>query len=179
MSGQRIVNASLFMDDIATRTENFVQKKYLLDKLVCNLKWAGLSIKPEKSRSLVIIGGKVSNKTPSIEGVPITSITEKSVKYLGKWYNKTLNEQEQAGEVLVELNQGLKEIEKTLVPGRYKAWIFQHMLLPRIMWPLTIYNVPESKVEEMQTRITVHLKRWLGLPRSLSVDTLCLPQALL
>ena len=168
LSGQRQVNASLFMDDIATRTENLVQTKYLLDKLVCNLKWAGLSIKPEKSRSLVIIRGKVSNKTPSIEGVPITSITEKPVKYLGKLYNKTLNEQEQAEEVLVDLKQGLKKMEKIRIPGRYKAWMFQHMLLPRIMWPLTIYNIPESKVEEMQTRITGHLKRWLGLPRSLS-----------
>merc|ERR1712142_1297372 len=99
-SGQHEVNASLFMDDNATRTENLVQTKYLLDKLVCNLKWAGLSIKLEKSRSLVIIEGKISNKTPSIEGVPITSITEKSVKYLGKLY-KTLNEQEQAEQVLV------------------------------------------------------------------------------
>ena len=167
-SGQRQVNASLFMDDIATRTENLVQTKYLLDKLVCNLKWAGLSIKPEKSRSLVIIGGKVSNKTPSIEGVPITSITEKPVKYLGKLYNKTLNEQEQAKEVLVDLKQGLKKMDKIIIPGRYKAWMFQHMLLPQIMWPLTIYNIPESKVEEMQAQITGYLKRWLGLPRSLS-----------
>ena len=167
-SGQNQVNTSLFMDDIATRTENLVQTKYLLDKLVGKLKWAGLSIKPEKSRSLVIIGGKVSNKTPSIEGVPITSITEKPIKYLGKLYNKTLNEQEQAKEVLSELKQGLKKIEKTMIPGRYKAWMFQHMLLPRMMWPLTIYNIPESKVEEMQIRITGHLKRWLGLPKSLS-----------
>ena len=167
-SGQRQVNTSLFMDDIATRTENLVQTRCLLDRLVERLKWAGLSIKPEKSRSLVIIRGKVSNKTPSIEGIPITSITEKPIKYLGKLYNKTLNEQEQAGEVLVELNQGLKKIEKTQIPGRYKAWMFQHMLLPRIMWPLTIYNIPETKVEEMQTRITGHLKRWLGLPKSLS-----------
>ena len=167
-SGQQQVNASLFMDDIATRTENLVQTKHLLDKLVCNLKGAGLSIKPEKSRSLVIIEGKVSNKTPSIEGVPITSITEKSVKYLGKLYNKTLNEQEQAEQVLVDLKQGLKKIDKIRLPGRYKAWMFQHMLLPRIMWPLTIYNIPESKVNEMQMRITGQLKRWLGLPMSLS-----------
>merc|ERR1712055_51021 len=167
-SGQQQVNASLFMDEIATRTENLVQAKYLLDKLVCNLKGAGLSIKPEKSRSLVIIEGKVSNKTPSIEGVPITSITEKSVKYLGKLYNKTLNEQEQAEQVLVDLKQGLKNFPTITIPGRYKAWMFQHMLFPRIMWPLTIYNIPESKVNEMQMRITGQLKRWLGLPMSLS-----------
>ena len=78
LSGQRQVNASLFMDDIATRTENLVQTKYLLDKLVGKLRWAGLSIKPEKSRSLVIIDGKVSNKTPFIEGVPVTSIKGKA-----------------------------------------------------------------------------------------------------
>ena len=52
LSGQRQVNTSLFMDDIATRTENLVQTKYLLDKLVEKMKWAGLSIKPEKSRGL-------------------------------------------------------------------------------------------------------------------------------
>jgi hypothetical protein len=156
------------MDDIATRTENLVQTKYLLDKLVGKLRWAGLSIKPEKSRSLVIIDGKVSNKTPFIEGVPVTSITEKPIRYLGKLYNKTLNEQEQAREVFAELKQGLRKIEKEVIPGRYKAWMFQHMLLPRIMWPLTIYNIPESKVEEMQIQITGHLKRWLGFPRSLS-----------
>ena len=168
LSGQRQVNASLFMDDIATRTENLVQTKYLLDKLVGKLRWAGLSIKPEKSRSLVIIDGKVSNKTPFIEGVPVTSITEKPIRYLGKVYNKTLNEQEQAREVLAELKQGLKKIEKEVIPGRYKAWMFQHMLLPRIMWPLTIYNIPESKVEEMQVQITGRLKKWLGFPQSLS-----------
>ena len=145
-----------------------MQTKYLLDKLVGKLKGAGLSIKPEKSRSLVIIGGKVSSKTPSIEGVPITSITEKPVKYLGKLYNKTLNEMEQAAEVLEELKIGLKKIDKTVIAGRYKAWMFQHMLLPRIMWPLTIYNIPESKVEEMQTLITGKLKKWLGLPTSFS-----------
>ena len=129
-SGQRQVSTSLFMDDIATRTENLVQTKHLLDKLVEKLKWAGLSIKPEKSRSLVIIKGIVSRKTPSIGGVPITSITEKPVKYLGKLYNKTLNEREQAAEVLEELKIGLKKIDKTVIAGRYKAWMFQHMLHP-------------------------------------------------
>ena len=84
-SGQRQVNASLFMDDIATRTENLVQTKYLLDKLVCNLKWAGLSIKPEKSRSLVIIGGKVSNigfeaLDPSVHNISLLILRRYYVK---------------------------------------------------------------------------------------------------
>ena len=169
-SGQQQVNSRIFIDDIATTTGNMVQTKYLLNNLNGKLKWAGLSVKPEKCRSLVIIKGEVSNRTPEIDGNPITSITEKSVKYLGKTYNKSLNEREQTEEILKEVKQGLKKIGKTRVPGRYKCWMVQHMLLPRVMWPLTIYNVPESKVEEIQRVITAALKRWLGLPKSLSTD---------
>ena len=58
------------------------------------------------------------------------------------------------------------------MPGRYKAWMIQHMVLPRLMWPLTIYHVPETRVREMQRRITAKLKKWLGLPKTLSVDCL-------
>ena len=46
------------------------------------------------------------------------------------------------------------------------------MILPRLMWPLTIYNIPWTKVELMQSEITKTLKRWLGLPKSLSVECL-------
>ena len=171
-SGQQQVNTRLFMDDIATTTQNLVQTNYLLEKLVRLLNWAGLSVKPEKCRSLVIIKGKVSQRTPQIEGKPVTSVTEKSVKYLGKWYNKTLNDKEQGEEVLSEVKQGLKKIQTTKIPGKYKAWMVQHMLLPKIMWPLTIYNIPESKIAEMQRHITGSLKRWLGLPKSFSVECL-------
>ena len=136
------------------------------------MEWAGLSAKPEKCRSLVIIKGEVSNKTPVIEGKPVTSIKEKPVKYLGKKYNKTLTDKEQIEETVGEVKQSLKKIEKCKVPGRYKAWMVQHMLLPRLLWPVTIYNFPTSKVNEMQRQITAKLKKWLGIPKSLSVDCL-------
>ena len=84
----------------------------------------------------------------------------------------SLNEQEQIEEVKNQVKEDLKKIEKCRLPGRYKAWMVQHMLLPRIMWPLSIYNVPMSKVEEIQRQITASLKRWLGIPKTLSVDCL-------
>ena len=168
VSGQRQVSTCLFMDDIVTTTENMVQTKHLLSKLVGKLEWAELYVKPEKCRSLVIKKGKVSKTTPCIGGNPITSITEKPIKYLGKLYNRALNDKEQTEEVMKDAKQGLRKIGETKIPGRYKAWVVQHMLLPRLMWPLTIYNIPESRVEEIQRLITAHLKKWLGLPKSLS-----------
>ena len=68
------------------------------------------------------------------------------------------------------LKEELKKIDRCRLPGRYKCWIVQYMLLPRLMWPLTIYNLSLSKVEELQKRITMSLKKWLGLPRNFTTD---------
>ena len=171
-TGQQQENARLFMDDIATTTENLVQTKHLLDNLGRKLEWAGLEVKPDKCRSLVLIKGEISKRSPEINGRVISSVADKPVKYLGKVYNKQLNDREQTEETLKELRKTLRKLDRCRVPGKYKAWMLQHMVLPRLMWPLTIYNVPATKVKEMQSHITAKLKKWLGVPKSLSVDCL-------
>ena len=67
-------------------------------------------MKPGKYRSFVIIKGEVSNKTPVIEGKPITFINEKLVKYLGKKY-KTLKDKEQIEETAGEVKKFEKDRE--------------------------------------------------------------------
>jgi hypothetical protein len=129
-------------------------------------------VKPEKCSTLVIIKGKVSKRTLKIDGTEITSIAEEPMKYLGKWYNMSLNEQKQIETTTEDLRNRLRKIEKSKIPGRYKAYMVQHMLMPRLMWPLSIYNIPMSKVEEMERQIMGKLKRWLGLPKSWVVDGL-------
>ena len=68
------------------------------------------------------------------------------------------------------LDAELKKIDMCKLPGRYKSCILQYMLLPKLMWPLTIYNIPASKVEEMQRKITAALKKWMGIPKNLSTS---------
>ena len=129
-SGQRQMNCRLFMDDLTTTTETMVQAKYLLEEIASKLNWAGLTVKPEKCRSLVIVKGEISKRTPELNGQPITSITEKPVKYLGKTYNMSMTEKQQIEETVAQAKRELKIINKCRLPGRYKAWITQHMLLP-------------------------------------------------
>ena len=109
--GQQQRNSRLFMDDITTTTGNLVQTKYLLEKLMEKLKWAGLDIKQGKCRSLVSIKGEISKNLPEINGTPITSITEKPVKYLGKVYDMSLGDREQIEEVTKEVRGSLRNIE--------------------------------------------------------------------
>ena len=169
-SGQRQANSRLFMDDITTTTESVPQTKCLLQKLSEKFKWAGLKVRAEKCRSLVIVKGKVQRRDLRIDGELITPIQDKPVKYLGKEYKATLNEKDQIQEVQRNLKAELKKIDRCRLPGRYKSWILQHMLLPRLMWPLTIYSMPLTKVEELQRKITASLKKWLGIPKSFSTD---------
>ena len=49
-----------------------------------------------------------------------------------------------------------------------KLWCLQFGLLPRLMWPLTIYEVPMSKVEKLERLISSFAKKWLGLPKCFS-----------
>lgn len=47
-------------------------------------------------------------------------------------------------------------MDKSGLLGKFKTWIYQHGILPQILWPLLVYEVLISIVE------------WLGLPQSLS-----------
>ena len=83
-SGQRQANSRLFMDDITGATETVHQSRYLLSNIDGKLKWAGLSARAKKCRSLVIIKGKVKKRLLKIRGDVITPIQELPIKHLGK-----------------------------------------------------------------------------------------------
>ena len=120
----------------------------------------------------MIIKGQVQKKEIKIDGKAVTSLQEMPVKYLGKKYTSDLGEKQQIDLIEQQLKSDLKKIDKCKLPGRYKCWIVQHMLLLILMWPLNIYNVPMYKIEVMQRKITVALKRWLRIPKSFSSDCL-------
>ena len=92
------------------------------------------------------------------------------VKYLGKLYTSKVREEDQIKMVEDLVRNDLKKIDCCQLPGRYKCWMVQHMLILLVMWPLNIYNIPETKIETLQRKITSKLKKWLKIPRSMSND---------
>ena len=120
-----------------------------------------MSARAKKCRSLVIIKGKVKKRLLKIGGEMITPIQEQPTKHLGKLYNEKLNEKDQIDCVTKTVVADLKRIDQCKLP-------VQHMMMPRLMWPLSIYNVPLTTVEWLQQKITAMLKKWLKIPRSLT-----------
>ncbi|KAK0146299.1 hypothetical protein N1851_014401 [Merluccius polli] len=157
-SGVRQPPIRAFMDDL-TVTTAAPGARWILQGLESIMAWACMSFKPAKSRSLVLKKGKVTDKFRFRLGEhKIPSVTEKPVKSLGKVFNCSLNDRGSIKATSAE--SGL--------PGRFKAWVYQHGILPRILWPLLIYEVPMTVVEGFEQRVSSYLRRWLGLPRSLS-----------
>ncbi len=113
--------------------------------------------------------GKVTDKFCfSLGGVQIQSITEKPVKSLEKVFSSTLRGTATLQETGRELGTWLVGVDKSGLPGKFKAWIYQHGILSRLLWPLLVYNILLTIVEGIARKICHFLCWWLGLSCSLS-----------
>ena len=167
-SGLRLPPIRAYMDDVTTITTTSACTKRLLDKLQRNIKWARMEIKSSKSRSVSIIKGQLTNKRFHINNEPIPTVLEKPIKSLGRWYSAELRDSKQVEQLKQDTMSGLKQINNTALPGKLKLWCFQFGLLPRLMWPISIYEVTLSHASRLERLVNVQVRKWLGLPRCLS-----------
>ncbi|KAL3969377.1 ER degradation enhancer, mannosidase alpha-like 2 [Sarotherodon galilaeus] len=118
-----------------------------------------MRFKPTKSRSLVLKRGKVTEKYLfSLGTIKILSLTEAPVKSLGKVFNRSLKDAASIQATNEDLETWLSSVDKSGLPGKFRAWIYQHGILPRILWPLLVYEVPISTVEGFEMRISRFLR---------------------
>ncbi len=158
-----------FMDDLTVTRESVPGCRWILKGLEKLMEWARMRFKPAKSRSMVLRRGKVDDKSRfSVTGATIPTVTEKPVKSLGKVFDSTLRDAASIQSTCTELDRWLKSVDWSGLPGKFKAWLYQHGILSRILWPLLVYEVPISTVETLERKVSSHLRKWLGLPKSLS-----------
>jgi len=98
----------------------------------------------------------------------IPTITERPVKSLGKWFTTDLNDRHSIKETVDTAIDWMERVEKSGLPGKFKAWCYQHGVLPRILWPLLVYELPLTTVESLERKLNRYLRRWLGVPKSFS-----------
>lgn len=167
-SGLRLPPLRAYMDDITTLTTTVPCTRRLLGKLEENIRWARMKIKPSKSRSISLVKGVLSDLKFFIGDDPIPTVSEQPVKSLGRWYDASLKDKDQVQQLRKDINSGLKSIDNTQLPGKLKIWCLQLGLLPRMLWPLAVYEVPISTVEKLERGVTGYIKKWLGVPRFLT-----------
>ncbi|KAK0142426.1 hypothetical protein N1851_019805 [Merluccius polli] len=162
---QRLPPIQVYMDDLTTLTTTVPCTKRLLEKLHQNITWARMKLKPSKCRSISIVKGQVTDQRFHVGGIPVPTVSEMPVKSLRRWYVK-LKDTEQFEQLKNDISKYMERISKTVLPGKLKVWCFQFGILPRLLWPLTVYEI--TKVEKLERLISTQLKQWLGIPRCLS-----------
>lgn len=115
------------MDDLTVTTESVPGGKWVLKGLKRLMGWARMSFKPTKSRSLVLKKGRVADKFRfSIAGTSIPTISEKPIKSLGKFFDCSLRDTASIKNTREELEGWLNDVDKYDLPGKFKAWVYQH-----------------------------------------------------
>lgn len=138
-SGIRQPSIGGFMDDLTVTTVAAPGCRWILQGLETLTTWARMHFKPEKSRSMVLKRGKVKDQLHfSLEGTLIPSVTEKPVKSLGKTFDCSLKGTASIRAKNEQPESWLTTVDKSGLPGKFKAWLYQNGILPRILWPLFV-----------------------------------------
>ena len=77
----------------------------------------------------------------------IPSMVTRLIKRLGKWVDAFLHDLNNVRKLEQQLEDGLKKIDHWILPGKFKIWLYQHALLPRLIWRLMLYEVPSTTVQ--------------------------------
>ena len=161
-----------FMDDVTAMAEAEIAIRWLLKRLEELARWARLTFKPSKSRSLILRKGVPLKRSFKIQGEHIPTLADNPIKCLGKWYNSTLNERTQVQDTVTQLKTWFELIEKTTLPGKLKVWCYQFGIMPRLTFPFSLYDFPLTVVEQMERTASRFLRKWLGVPKSFSAVNL-------
>ena len=93
----------------------------------------------------------------------IPSIHSSPVKFLGRLIDGTLSDRKAIVELEEKLSGCLKSIHKSYFTGSQKLWFLQHLVIPRVQWPLLIYEVSISCASSLEKHISVYIRKWLKI----------------
>ena len=158
-----------FMDDTTVMENRADKTQQVLERLDSLMVWSRIKFKPAKSRSLSVVKGKVVNDIKfQVGGQAIPTVCEEPVKSLGRWYDCNLKDSKQSQAVVKANEEGLKKIDRTRLQGKFKVWIVQFMHIPKLLWPLMVYEIGLCAVERIEQKIGSYTRKWLGLPPGLT-----------
>nr|XP_023649650.1 uncharacterized protein LOC111834513 [Paramormyrops kingsleyae]XP_023649659.1 uncharacterized protein LOC111834513 [Paramormyrops kingsleyae] len=168
-TGQRLLPIWSYMDDVTTLLQTAACTARLLKRLEESLAWVRMKIKPTKSCSLSIQKGvRNDNICFTVDGERIPLVVEEAVRNLGRLYTADLSDKHMASAVTTQLMDGLHKINQCSLPGKFKVLCNQFPLNKRIMWPLKLCEITMTTVLKLEAKANNYIRKWLGLPRSLS-----------
>lgn len=98
---------------------------------------------------MVLKTGKVIDKFSfSISGTVIPTITQQPVKSFFEFFDSAAMLKANK-----EVGVWLTKVDKSGLPGRFKAWIYKYAILPRVLWSLLVYEVPMKEDQWLSSEV--------------------------
>ena len=158
-----------FMDDTTIICSKEDETRRMLERLDVLMAWCRMKFKPKKSRSLSVRKGKIDATTTfTVASQQIPTVSQESVKSLGRWYDSSMKDTKRGLETVELATEGLLAINRCGLQGKLKVWCLQSMLIPKLLWPLLVYEICSTTVEAIEAKINKYTRRWLGAPLGLT-----------
>ena len=114
------------MDDLFIKGNSLEEGKNLLNRANMGLSWARMSLKPGKSKVLILKGGKVQHDkvltiTSSNEILTIPSIVNNPVQFLGRTISFNLHDHDEVKSFSLAVEKGLSLLDQSAHRGIHKT----------------------------------------------------------
>lgn len=96
----------------------------------------------------------------SLGETKISCVTEEQIKSLGKLFTSDLKDTAARQNTGDNPDMWLLAVDKSGLPGEFKAWIYQCGIMPRLFWPLLMYKITITTVEGFERKIGQYLRRY-------------------
>ena len=157
-----------FADDLTIKSDSTIHMENILGVAQVLCEWSKcFRFKEAKSSILAIDNtGKVVDPKLKLNGKIIPSLTSKPFKFLGRWIYPSLKDTAYIQSAIQKTLNLLQKTDDLLLDGRKKCWIYQHGILPYLMWDFMMLDINTTAIHTMESHVNRFLKKWLGLTRS-------------
>ena len=157
-----------FADDLTLLTKSEKEMKKMLNVVEEFLDWLKkMKAKPSKclSMSMKCTGGKYNTYDAEfvLSNQQVPSIIQAPMKFLGMYMYVDLEVKEIRVMIKKKLEDLLETTSKDEITGPMKAWIYNHLIISKMSWGFTVYNLPITFVRELEALCNRYLKKWLGI----------------
>ena len=168
LTSTQSVNLLQYADDtclVADSPSSCQQLLHLVDRW---LNWSGMRAKVSKCHSLALKASVAKVVDPHLhisnEQIPFAL---KPVKFLGCMFESPPNTTKAKENISSQLQRMLHSIDSCPLTRSQKLKLYRAGVCPRLVWLLTIEDLPLSWVEKKLDAIsTFYVKKWVGLAKS-------------
>ena len=175
LNGTRILTTP-FADDFNLITTHKVTHQKLINNISTWTKSMNLKLKPSKCRSLSLCGGKPKAVPFYIDGTPLSTLDESPHKFLGSTITFSGKQKDTYKLIMEHFKTKLQYIDSLLVRNEYKLKMFKDYLLPASRFILTVHELTQTSLKNIDSLTNSYLKKWSGLPRCATPSILHIDQ---